>query len=112
MITQIALSPQLDAEWRNRVERQLNLTLASVHWQIKRLSLALEGVEAARDAGGVPGSQDAAHHCRLEVKLRSGRSHVLVASNRDPQACVADVAARLRREIVRDKQLGLLGKAG
>jgi hypothetical protein len=112
MITHLALSPQLDALWRDRIERQLNLTLASVHWQIKRLSLVLDAVESAGEPDGRPSSQSATHHCRLEAKLRSGRSHVLVASNRDPQACVSDVAARLRREIVRDKQLGLLGKAG
>ena len=110
MITQLILPPCLDAQWRDRIERQLDLTLASVHWQIRRLSVALDEVELAGAKSAIGG--DATHRCRLEAKLRSGRSHILTASNRDPQACVADVAARLRREIVRDKQLGLVGKAG
>lgn len=103
MITQLVLPPSLDDTWRSKIERQLDLTLASVHWQIKRLVLVLDVDRNSVDTQGV----HALYQCRLEVKLRSGRSHVLKVNNRDPQACAADIAARLRREIIRDKHLGL-----
>lgn len=103
MITQLVLPPTLDAEWRHRIERQMDLTLASVHWQIKRLVLVFDVDQKSVAAAGV----HSLYRCRLEAKLRSGRSHVLTVNNRDPQACAADIAARLRREIIRDKQLGL-----
>lgn len=103
MITQLLLPPAIDAEWRTKIERQLDLTLASVHWQIKRLVLVLDVDHPSVGREGV----HVLYQCRLEAKLRSGRRHVLTVSNRDPQACAADIAARLRREIIRDKQLGL-----
>ena len=103
MITQLVLPPALDAEWRSKIERQLDLTLASVHWQIKRLVLVLDVDPKSVGKKGV----HALYRCQLEAKLRSGRSHKLKVNSRDPQACAADVAARLRREIIRDKHLGL-----
>ncbi len=103
MVTQLVLPPALEAEWRSKIERQLDLTLSSVHWQIKRLVLVFDVDNSSVGKQGV----HSLYSCRLEAKLRSGRSHVLKVNNRDPQACAADIAARLRREIVRDKQLGL-----
>ena len=103
MITQLVLPPALDTVWRDKIERQLDFTLSSVHWQIKRLILVLD--VDRKTVGGT--RSEASYQCRLEARLRSGRSHVLTVKNRDPQACAADIAARLRREIIRDKQLGL-----
>ena len=105
MHAQLTIPPALEGVWRSRIERQLDLVLASVHWQIKRLKLVLEA--QTQPAGAQSGR--AVYRCRLAVKLKSGRSHELTATSRDPQACTADVAARLRREIVRDKQLGSVG---
>lgn len=105
MHAQLRIPPSLEGDWRGRIERQLDLVLASVHWQIRRLNLVLE---ADTQVVGTPYG-GAVYRCLLEVKLRSGRSHRLTATSRDPQACAADVAARLRREIVRDKQLGSVG---
>ena len=108
MVTQLILPPALEPHWREKIERQLGLTLASVHWQLKRLELVFDRDDAKTST--VNG--DAAYICRLEARLRSGRALAFAVKNRDLQACTADIAARLRREINRDKQLGLLGRVG
>ena len=108
MVTQLILPPALEAQWRQKIERQLGLALASVHWQLKRLELVFDSDDTG--LSGVNG--DAAYNCRLEARLRSGRTVAFAVKNRDLQACTADIAARLRREINRDKQLGLMGRVG
>jgi hypothetical protein len=108
MVTQLTLPPALEPQWRAKIERQLGLTLASVHWQLKRLELVFD----RDDAKPAAVSGDTVYICRLEARLRSGRLVTFAVKNRDLQACTADIAARLRREINRDKQLGLLGRVG
>ena len=106
MITQISISAPVGADWHSKVERQLNLALASVHWQIINLEVKL-GPHALAVAGGA----EDAFQCELTAKLRGGRREKIIVRNKDPLVSVGDAAARLRRVIARDRQLGLLGRA-
>ncbi len=107
MQTDIKIHPELPQTLRSAVERQLNFTLASLHWQVGRLTVELEPIDAGTaNTGGQDGFS-----CRLQAELRVGRAQVITVINSDPQICVADAAARLRRIVKRDKQLGLMGRA-
>ena len=107
MQIEINIEPTLALSWRETIERQLNLALASLHWQVYRLDVDLESVaQEGNDA-----SPQARYCCRLQAELRVGRTECITVFNSDPQICVADAAARLRRVVARDKQLGLMGRA-
>lgn len=106
MQTEITIDPTIALSWRDIIERQLNFALASLHWQVHRLQVKLDPVlpdDATRTHTG--------YCCRLQAELRVGRTECISVYNRDPQICVADAAARLRRVVARDKQLGLMGRA-
>ena len=106
VVTQININAPMAEDGRAQVERQLNFSLASVHWQILQLELTLERGNAH---GHEP--ESASFVCHLCAKLRGGRRETITAQNKDPRVCVSDAAARLRRVIARDRQLGLFGRA-
>ena len=106
MVTQININAELAEGGRSEIERQFNFSLASVHWQILQLELSLErSEEKDRDTGTGP------YVCHLCAKLRGGRREKITAQNKEARVCVSDAAARLRRVIARDRQLGLFGRA-
>jgi hypothetical protein len=106
VITQINIGAALKADWYSAVERQLNFALASVHWQIISLEVDLlpQSTPSVKSSAGV-------FQCTLTAKLRGGRREQISVYNKDPLISVGDAAARLRRIIARDRQLGLLGRA-
>ncbi|XOV85592.1 MAG: hypothetical protein ACFHXK_10855 [bacterium] len=108
MVTQINIDQDLGPSWPAKIERQINFALASVHWQVVHLAIELK----AKDA--VPNHIDAppVYSCTLQAELRGGRKQTISVVSSNPQACVADAAARLRRVVTRDRQLGLMGRAG
>ena len=106
MLTQINIGPTLAPSWRAVIERQLNFELAALHPQVRHLLILLEPANADNWR-----AKQETFCCRLEAELRTGETQVITALNRDPQICVADAAARLRRVVSRDKQLALMGRA-
>jgi hypothetical protein len=106
VIMQINLSPLLSMDWHAKVERQLNFVLASLHWQIVQLEITLSPAHPEQ-----AWTAEDPIKCRLTAKLRGGRREEIAVYNKDPMVCVGDAAARLRRVIARDRQLGLLGRA-
>lgn len=107
MVTQINIESELGPSWPAKIERQINFALASVHWQVVHLAIELKANEIA------PNHLDAepTYCCNLQAELRGGRKQTISVVSSNPQACVADAAARLRRVVTRDRQLGLMGRA-
>lgn len=106
MVTRINLDSELDLNWSAKIERQINFSLASVHWQILQITIELHRCEVQAGSELQPNYQ-----CRLQAELRSGRTQKISVVNKNPLACVADAAARLHRVVARDRQLGLMGRA-
>ena len=104
MVTRINIESGLDPSWSAKIERQINFALASVHWQILQLTIELKRAEPQAGADVEPN-----YHCTLQAELRCGRNQKVSVVNKNPQACVADAAARVRRVVARDRQLGLMG---
>jgi hypothetical protein len=104
MVTRIHLDSELGPSWSAKIERQINFALASVHWQILQLTIELKRAEPQAGADVEPN-----YHCTLQAELRCGRNQKVSVVNKNPQACVADAAARVRRVVARDRQLGLMG---
>lgn len=107
MVTQISIESELGPSWPAKIERQINFALASVHWQIVHLAIELKSNECQAAAS----DEQPTYRCVLRAELRGGRKQTISVVNKNPQACVADAAARLRRVVTRDRQLGLMGRA-
>ncbi len=107
MVTQINIDSELGPSWPAKIERQINFALASVHWQVVNLAIDLK----AREGAVADPDRDPTYCCRLQAELRGGRRQEISVVSSNPQVCVADAAARLRRVVTRDRQLGLMGRA-
>lgn len=107
MVTQINIECELGPSWPAKIERQINFALASVHWQVVHLAIDLKANSSAPNHL----EADPTYCCNLQAELRGGRKKNISVVSSNPQACVADAAARLRRVVTRDRQLGLMGRA-
>jgi hypothetical protein len=107
MVTQINIEAELGPSWPAKIERQINFALATVHWQVVHLAIELKVNKVAPNHLDV----DPNYCCNLQAELRGGRKQTISVVSSNPQACVADAAARLRRVVTRDRQLGLMGRA-
>ena len=107
MVTQINIESELGPSWPAKIERQINFALASVHWQVVHLAIDLN----VREGAANDPDRDPTYCCRLQAELRGGRKQEISVVSSNPQVCVADAAARLRRVVTRDRQLGLMGRA-
>ncbi|MCR9262104.1 MAG: hypothetical protein NXH95_20505 [Pseudomonadaceae bacterium] len=107
MVTQINIDSQLGPSWPAKIERQINFALSSVHWQVVNLAIDLKAAEG----NATHPDRDPTYCCRLQAELRGGRKQEISVVSSNPQVCVADAAARLRRVVTRDRQLGLMGRA-
>ena len=102
MNTDITLHGTLAERWRSDVQRQLDLKLASVAWLIRNLRVE---ISPAASAG-------AAYRCDIRATLGNALVLDVAVENSFVNGCVADAAARLRREIGREQRFGSARRMG
>lgn len=100
MITRIIMYPPLNSDLQPKIERQLDLSLASLHSLL--VDLKAELVSRQEQNPNKP-----IYNCRLEVRLRNGGRQCVDVSNSNLQACITDAAERMRRSVIREQKSGL-----
>ena len=86
-----------ETHWRQRVQRELDLKLASVRWLLKRVRVEMQSSES---------STGTAYCCRIVAVIRGGHVRSVVVDGVEPHACLSGAAARLRRSIERAVRSG------
>ena len=91
-----------EAHWQQKVRRELDLKLASVHGLLKRVRVELTGRPT------VPRPE---YSCRIVAVLHGGHVRSATLEGLEPHACLSATAARLRRSIDRAARSGELRHA-
>ena len=99
MITTINVQPGLEAAWEARIEHQLRLSLAALENRVARVTVDLSALEDSQ--------QRPLYHCQLNTKLLAGQTRSITSSGNNPQACIVDAVARLRRQLIRQRRMAL-----